>query len=222
MPEEDKNLKSSENEISNQRDDNPWIYDYVNRVVRLKPSVVHYDVILTALEKLNFRDSGIFIYSDSDGYLTIEADSGVKINNLIYGSMYANNITQSVTISATDTLYEVGGGMSGGTSNQITFQNSKELKCLVAGKYSFNYSISVQCASANQEAEGGVMINSTAQSNGTSHSDLITANSPQTLSGSGVITLAVNDVVKFCVANHTATNNLVVSHASMYLTRIDS
>lgn len=138
----------------------------------------------------------------------------------IYGSMYANNISQSVTISATDTHYEVGGSMSGGNSNAVTFQNSKELLITVAGTYGIVYTISVQCASANQEAESSVMVNSTASVRLTSHAVVSPANTPNVLGGSNPISLAVGDVVKFCVSNHTTTNNLVISHANMFIWRI--
>lgn len=156
------------------------------------------------------------------GDMTLNPAGNTIINNMVYGSMYGDNITQSVTISAVDTHYEVGGSMSGGTCNGFTFQNSKELKALVAGKYKVDYSISVTTASANQEIETSVMINSTAQTVCTAHSENITANKPINLGGTGILTLAVNDVVKFCVANHTATNNVTVNHANITLLRVDN
>lgn len=144
----------------------------------------------------------------------------VYLNSMIFGGMYADNISQSVTISATDTHYEVGGSISGGNTNHMTFQNSKELKILDAGTYLITYSISVQCANANQEIETSIMVNSTASARLSAHTNITTANQPRVLSGTNPISLTVNDVVKFCVANHTATNNIVVSHANMSIVRI--
>jgi len=90
-----------------------------------------------------------------------------------------------------------------------------------AGKYKIDYQLSAQTASANQEIEASVMVNSTSAANTTSHGEQMTANAPMSLSGTGILTLAVNDVVKFCVANHTATNNIVISHANMTLVRVE-
>lgn len=138
-----------------------------------------------------------------------------------YGSMYAHNISQSVTISAVDTHYEVGGSLTGGETNNVTFQNSKELLIIIAGTYSITYSISVQCASGNQEAEASVMVNSTASTRLSSHAVVSPANIPNVLAGTNPLVLAANDVVKLCVANHTATNNLIVTHANLFLTLIE-
>lgn len=140
----------------------------------------------------------------------------------VYGGMYADNISQSVTISVIDTHYEVGGGISGGNTSGVTFQNAKELKILTAGVYLITYSISIQCASANQEVEASVMVNSTSSARLSSHALVTPANTPNVLAGSQPITLAVNDVVKFCLANHTATNNLTVSHANMSILLVGS
>lgn len=135
-------------------------------------------------------------------------------NLLIGGSMYNDNTDYTVNVLAMDTHYEVGGGMTGASLNQMTFQNSKELKCLVAGTYEIHWSMSAQ-TSANQEIEGGIMVNSATQPNGSAHTNNTAANRPSTISGHARISLSVNDVVKLCIANHSSTADIVVNHASV-------
>jgi hypothetical protein len=137
--------------------------------------------------------------------------------------MYANNVTTTIDITASDTMTEITTGMTGGTESGMTFQNSHEIKCLTAGKYMFVYSISMMTASvANKEAEGAVMVNGTASTVGTSHSEVSPggSNRPETVSGTGILALAVNDVVSLAVSNHTDTTDLVVHHASLTLVKV--
>src|SRR3990167_3947008 len=92
-----------------------------------------------------------------------------------YGSMYVNNGSQSVTISATDTYVQVGGGMSTGLTSGFTFQNSKELKAGAFGISLIPWSMSVECAMGGQEVEGTIMGNGVATPTVTGHAELITA-----------------------------------------------
>lgn len=141
-------------------------------------------------------------------------------SGLCYGSMYGDDINVTITISASSTYYELGSGLTGGSCNNFTFQNSKELKCLVAGNYKVDWAMSLECASAGQYVEGAVMINSTAQSNTIGAAELITANKKVCVGGTGIITLAVNDVVKLCVENETGTNNIICDHATLALVQV--
>jgi len=137
---------------------------------------------------------------------------------MCYGSMYADNAGIAVVIAVADTFVEVGSGITGGLTNRMTFQNAKELKCLVAGTYLINWSLSaLTSAVANKECEGAVMINGTAQPNGSSHAEVSPggSNRPETVSGTGIFTLAVNDLVSLAVSNHTDTTDFVVEHLSL-------
>lgn len=137
-----------------------------------------------------------------------------------YGSMYVNNGSQSVTIAGVDTYVQVGGGMSAGLTSGFIFQNSKELKTGELGMYLITWSMSVQCATAVQEVEGTIMVDGTANVTVTSHAELVSANKPQVLSGSGIVSLGANALVSLAVANHTGANNLIVPHASISVIRI--
>lgn len=131
---------------------------------------------------------------------------------VIDGSMYANNIAQIVVVGVVDTYYQIGGGLTGGAEKGMTFQNSREIKALKAGKYSIDYAISAYTAAANNEIETTCMINGTAQTNTTSHVEQVTASNPNTTAGHGILTLAANDLVSLAVSNHTGATNIIVEH----------
>jgi len=157
-----------------------------------------------------------WIQVDTDG-----AASDVLINSLIYGSMYMDDGTQAVTATLANTYYEVGGGMTGSLTNGMTFQNSKELLVSVSGTYQVDWSISLSNNNSDQTIAAAVMVNSTekhstenatrAKENGVTYS----------LGGTGIIALAVNDVVKLCVENETAAGSTItVDHANLSIVRI--
>lgn len=146
-----------------------------------------------------------------------------QITGRAYGNMYAYNLGPggtTVTVSASDTWYEVGSGISGGTCSGFTFQNNKELKCVTPGIYLLVWSLSVECASANQEVEATIMKGGAAQTPFASHCELITANKPQTLCGNGIIALIADDLISLAVLNHTAGNNVVIDHINLSLHRV--
>lgn len=164
-------------------------------------------------------DGNEYIDSEADGYLTVGATSSVLINSLAYGSMYGDDVGLTVTIASAGVYYQVPTGLSAGSCNGFTFADSG-LTCTVAGKYKVDWSMSMDCAAAGQYIEGAVMINSTGQMNTVGAAELITANKQVCTGGSGIITLAVNDVVYLCVENETGTNNIVVEHANLSLVRV--
>lgn len=138
----------------------------------------------------------------------------------VYGSMYADDIAQAVVVTDAEVYYEVGGSLSSGSCNGLTFQNSKELLCTIAGKYLVNWSMSLS-AGNNDHIAGAVMVNSTAQDNTENAAHTPGAGDQVGLSGSGIITLAVNDVVKLCVENESDTDDIEVNHATLALLRVD-
>jgi len=172
--------------------------------------------------KGNIKLSAYFVVDESLATISITNATltFTGTGHISYGSMSADNISQVVTVSATDTYYEIGGGLSDGGSAGVTFQNSKELKCLTAGKYLVTYSLACYTASAGQEIESEVMINGTAQSNTSNHTESMTANRPMSLSGTGILTLGVNDLVSLSLSNHTSVTNITVEHVTLTLLHI--
>lgn len=137
--------------------------------------------------------------------------------------MYIYNLgggTKTVAVAATDTWYQIDSGVTAGNSDGFTFQNNRELKCTVAGIYKISWSLGLNCPANNQEVEATVMINAVAQTRFAAHDNLPNLGSPESCSGSGIATLAVGDLVSLAVLNHTAINNITVSHLTCTITRV--
>lgn len=138
------------------------------------------------------------------------------INTKYYGSFYQRNGTTTVTVSATDTFYIIGGMTTGEVSN-VTFQNSQELLIQTAGKYAVNYSVSLSDGAGTPTIEVGVLKSGTIQANTATQADLSGAGKQSTFSGSGILSLAAGDLVQLGANNKTNTNNLTVTHANLTL-----
>lgn len=137
-----------------------------------------------------------------------------------YGSMYVDNGTINVTIAAANTYYEVASGFTGGTCSQFTFQNSKELVCNRAGTYKIDWSASRSVPGINQEIEMGIFKNGSILLNTTAHTASLTASTQQTSGGTGIITLAVGDLISLAVNNNTSTNTVTITHANVAIHRV--
>jgi hypothetical protein len=164
------------------------------------------------------------ILSDSEALsdITELIDGSLPSQNVVtplaflhYGHMYAHNVTGTVDIITQDVFATLTGSVSAGLLKDFTFADNSHLVCGFAGTYFISWSQSVFSASANQEVEASIMINTTPQSGSSAHAEATGANKPHALSGSMIVKLANGDVIYFCVANHTGTTNLVVQHANM-------
>jgi hypothetical protein len=137
-----------------------------------------------------------------------------------YGNMNANLVSITVIISAIDIFYMIPSGLSGGKCVGFTFQNARELLTLNAGDYLVNWSLTVDSAAgSNQQIRGAVMINGVAQAGTAARADVDSGN-PQAVAGSGIITLAVNDLVQLSLANHVSTNNMLVYNCTLSLVQV--
>lgn len=147
------------------------------------------------------------------GYTTLHkhADS--------YGEMYADMVSYVVTISASGTAYEIDGGFTGGTLSGTTFPNDHYLQVSSAGVWFGTWSISFY-GTANNDIEGGFMVNGAAQTNGTSHAEAPTTNKAANMSAAGILNLALNDQVSLFVENHSAANNVTIMHATLVLIKL--
>lgn len=139
-----------------------------------------------------------------------------------YGGMYANNVTGTVIVGASDTFYMVTGSMSQGNLSEFTFSGNHLLTCGFSGKYLISYSISVYSASANQEIESSIMVNDVARNEMSAHVEGTGAGKPHCLSGSAILDLSVGDTLAFALSNHTGANNVVMQHASLSVVYISS
>lgn len=141
-------------------------------------------------------------------------------NTNLYGSMYADDISQVVTIASASVYYEVPGSLSAGACNGFTFQSSKQLLCTLAGLYKIDFSLSITSATNNERIDGAIMINSTEVHASESAGECINAGKMVCVAGHAIVQLAVNDVVKLCVENDTAAHNITVSHANLTVVRV--
>lgn len=139
---------------------------------------------------------------------------------IAYGEMYATNISQTITVSASNTAYEITGGLTGGVVLRTTFGGSHYLQVTDAGKYKVSWSLTIDTATVGDEIEGGIMINGTAQSNATSHSSVSASSEGEAIAATGIITLAANDQVSLFVRNHTGARNIVMEHGSLVIERL--
>ncbi len=134
-----------------------------------------------------------------------------------YGAMGQENIPTTVTINTAGTA-EIVLGMTGGETNLATFQNSRELKVTKAGRYLITWAVSFNMASGSgQEVEGAIGKGGTAQSVGSAHRKIGTANDTGSMCGNGFLDLAADDLITIMVANETSTVDVVIAHASLTL-----
>jgi hypothetical protein len=170
--------------------------------------------------------SGQVPYATTNGRLksgtimTLDETYGLKAKQP-YGSMSGDDVSIAVTVSVATTEYAVGAGLSAGALNGFTFANSV-LTCAVAGKYIVTWSLTLQASNNNEVVEGGIMVNTTPQNNTAGSAEDVNAGKPVCVSGSGIITLAANDLVNFYVENDTAAHDITVTHATLTLNRVDN
>lgn len=196
-----------------------------NGAAWVTPHVTESEIDLTDLTTNNVTSTkhGLAPKSPADTYkfLNGAATPDYTYPLIHYGSMYGNEISESVTVSATDTYYDVDGSLSdGGSTAAFTFQSSMQLRCDIPGTYLVNWSMGIQAAAAAQDLSGGVGVDGAVKVNTIQHAYKATAAADCALSGTGIITLAANEVVTLMVANHTAVNNITVEHATLTLIKV--
>lgn len=143
--------------------------------------------------------------------------------NFPYGSMYIYNLgsgTKTLTVSAADTWYQIDSGVSAGPCDGFTFQNARELACTVAGIYKVSWSLGMSTPANNQTVEGTVMLNGAAQTRFAGHCQNPNTGAPASVAGSGIITLAIGDLISLGALNHTAINNITIDHLTCTITRV--
>lgn len=151
----------------------------------------------------------------------VSSPGKVYLNSMIFGSMYADDIAQTITVGAANTEVKITAGISGGTCNGFTFQNSRELKCADSGTYEVVWGMSISSGTNNENLSGGVVINTvTWQHNTEGSCNQNNSNNAVHVGGAGVITLAANDTVGLFVENESAGHDITVRHANLVVKRI--
>lgn len=150
-----------------------------------------------------------------NGALWVDVDPNTLITRA-WGSMYQDDVATVITVSATDTDYIIT-GMSQGVLNGTTFDNGQELTITIAGVYKIDWSVSFRCASANQEIEGAVGVNGVREPATSSHQKVLTGSDDVTIGGTGLLNLAVSDLVQIVIRNETSAANVTIDHANLSL-----
>ena len=140
----------------------------------------------------------------------------------VHGHMYAEEIALSLTPGASNTYTEIGSSLTGGVTNGVTFQNSKELKVDSAGTYFINYSISARMqVGTNTEVHATIMINGTAQSTATSH---ITSSSSSdvrfVLAGSTILTLSASEKISLAIKDESGTQEFIIEDVNCSIIKL--
>jgi len=164
-----------------------------------------------------FGDGGTTNYAAlaADGDLTFVGTAGLS-----HGGMGQENVPTTITIAVAGTAVIVD-GMSGGDTNNVTFQNAQELKVGKAGKYYVVWSVSFNMVSSSgQECEGAIGLNGAAQSFGSAHRKIAPANDTGDMSGCAIMDLAVDDLITIMVTNETSTVDIVIAHAGLILVQV--
>lgn len=142
-------------------------------------------------------------------------------SGLPYGSMYADDISETVTVSASGTWYEVNGGnMTTGQNNLTSLDSAYRIQVTTAGKYKIDWSMVVETAAAAQYIEGSVCVNATANVQAVNATETATASKQYSIGGTAILSLAANDYVSLCVDNETSTQDVIITHANLSLVMV--
>lgn len=145
------------------------------------------------------------------------------LNKQIYGSFYVDDGTQATTLTNTGTYYQIAAGFTTGSVNGFTFQNARELVALVAGKYKVDWSMTVSSNTSDTTVEGAILIGSTAQMQTVNATRTKETGVEYSIGGTGIITLAVNDIVSLALESEASAGIIVTTtHGNLTLTRIDN
>ena len=144
-----------------------------------------------------------------------------KTRNIKHGCIAQHAQSITVIIPNITAFHEIASGFTSGGGLGFVFQNSKELKCEEPGDYLVNWNISLVLSQTNnQNFIGGVMINQSIQVLTTAHGKIGAANDLVNISGVGVLTLVLNDLVSLGLRNLDASEDFVVQHAALTLAKL--
>lgn len=161
-----------------------------------------------------YRSAANTLKTDGDFVVGGDFSFGGEGSGLPYGCMHGHNMAETVAVASADTWYELATGLSSAETNLETFANAHELTVTKAGRYLITWSLSVRTGTAQDEIEGTVAINNTANTNLTAHGTLVKANASINLAGSQILDLAAADDISMAVLNHSAARDIVVEHVT--------
>lgn len=134
-----------------------------------------------------------------------------------YGSMYAQGVSQLISITAAATWTVIPAGFSAGQNSAFAFQNSRELVCNRSGRYLVTYSLSLIPSASGDLASATIGVGGVAQGNLVSGINPTAGSTQFVLMGTGVVSLVIGDIVTMLVSNGTDADDFTMQHANLSL-----
>lgn len=156
-----------------------------------------------------------FIWTSASKWVLIGERGAV----LPYGSMYLSASNTSITIVSTGAWVAFASGWSDMLSRGVTFQNSKELKILVPGRYRFNWTAFGLAEGGNAQAlKMSIMVNGSVDTiyQATNRASIY----PYQWAGTGIRNFAANDTIGLGAVNDTDTAAIYYDSANLTIQRI--
>ena len=140
---------------------------------------------------------------------------------ILFGNMAQHAQSTTVIITTQSTWTDIDSGYTDGNGTAFVFQNSKELKCVEPADYMLNWNISLQLVQINNiNIVGGVSINGTVKTLTTAHGRIGAGNDLINVSGTGVLTIAIDDLIRLTLINLDSTEDFTVEHAAITLFKL--
>jgi hypothetical protein len=143
---------------------------------------------------------------------------------MTFGGFYMEDGTDTTTLTTQNTYYPIIATFTGMAENNMTFQNSYEVKVLTAGKYLVNWSISGSVNNSDQTIEGIVLdgVSGTTPQYMTANVTRFKENGIiYTLGGTGILSCAKGDLIRLGLENEGANGTIVtINHANLTILKI--
>lgn len=148
-----------------------------------------------------------------------------------YANLYVSTLIMGLSLTSTSTWYPLLNSTQANIVEGFTHQNSRELKCNVAGTYLVNWNAVINQNDLNKPSA----ILGTVYNNGAGIATLCAQSRLYLINGSGtgnvnglknfgttcILEFAVNDVITLAFKSSVADNSISIPYASLTLTRID-
>ncbi len=139
-----------------------------------------------------------------------------------YGSFKGNEIDW-VQAAAQNVWYTISDAdITEGLTFNTTFQNNQEIKVAIAGVYQVNYYLCIRSSIANKHVLSAPGINGVEQLDGRNHVEFGAPNIEVPISGSALLSLAIDDLITIEISTLDAGNpTLTVHHIGLTLVKIE-
>ncbi|MBW2079173.1 MAG: hypothetical protein JRI71_16810 [Deltaproteobacteria bacterium] len=163
----------------------------------------------------------VAIYQKGGDFMVKDNDDIVSVVKDVYGGMYLHHGSLTITVSVQSTDYEIDSGVTTGSALQgCTFGGDHYVAVDHPGTYLISWSLAVDTAMANDEIEGGFMIDGAAQDAGSSHTCVVAASKSSAMAGTAIVALTANQQISLFVANESAARDIVVEHVTLTVVRV--